>query len=87
MAFQVLLHPKAAEFLEKADPGLEERARAKLSELKGKPKSAGEPLKHSRFWSLRMGDYGAAYELDGKRVIVLFIGHRKKVYDDFSKLL
>jgi mRNA-degrading endonuclease RelE of RelBE toxin-antitoxin system len=29
------------------------------------------------------------YEIDraSKRVIVLFIGHRRDVYDDFSKLL
>jgi mRNA-degrading endonuclease RelE of RelBE toxin-antitoxin system len=41
------------------------------------------------FWSLRVGDYRAIYEIDRtkKRVIVLFIGHGKRVYDDFSKML
>lgn len=34
-----------------------------------------------------MGDYRAIYEIDRdeSRVVVLFVGHRKKVYDDFSK--
>ncbi len=46
-------------------------------------------MKHSDFWSLRIGDYSTIYEIDRakKQVIILFVGHRKKVYDDFSKLL
>jgi mRNA-degrading endonuclease RelE of RelBE toxin-antitoxin system len=35
-----------------------------------------------------VGDYRAIYEIDRdeSRVVVLFVGHRKKVYDDFSKV-
>jgi mRNA-degrading endonuclease RelE of RelBE toxin-antitoxin system len=35
-----------------------------------------------------VGDYRAIYEIDRDEsgVIVLFVGHRKKVYDDFSKI-
>ncbi len=49
---------------------------------------AGKHLKYSNFWSLRIGDYRAIYEIDRERnrVIVLFIGHRKDVYEDLSKL-
>ncbi|MEX2722747.1 MAG: type II toxin-antitoxin system RelE/ParE family toxin [Candidatus Freyarchaeota archaeon] len=38
---------------------------------------------------MRVGDYRVIYEIDeeNKQVIILFVGHRKKVYDDFSKLL
>ncbi|MFB6088786.1 MAG: type II toxin-antitoxin system RelE/ParE family toxin, partial [Candidatus Aenigmatarchaeota archaeon] len=45
--------------------------------------------KGSKFYRLRIGDYRAIYEVDKKKekVVVLFIGHRKNVYDDFSKLL
>ena len=38
---------------------------------------------------LRVGDYRAIYEIDeaSKRVIVVYVGHRKNVYDEFSRLL
>jgi mRNA interferase RelE/StbE len=87
MTFQVLLHPKAVEFLKKLDPSLKEMIKAKISSLKENPE-LGKPLKYSNFWSLRIEDYRAIYEIDkrSERVIVLFIGHREHVYDDFSKL-
>ena len=88
MAYQVLLHPKASEFLKSVDADLRERIRDRLSGLCSDPRS-GTRLKHSDFWRLRIGDYRAIYEIDhrSKRVVLLFIGHRKDVYDDFSRLL
>ena len=88
MSFKVLLHPKAARFLEKLDAFPKDRIRQSLRELEDSPEK-GEHLKHSPFWRLRIGDYRAIYEIDkeGGPVIVLFIGHRKNVYDDFSRLL
>ncbi|RZN70923.1 MAG: type II toxin-antitoxin system mRNA interferase toxin, RelE/StbE family, partial [Candidatus Methanolliviera hydrocarbonicum] len=47
----------------------------------------GECLKHSIYWRLRIGKYRAIYKIENSKIIVLFIGHRKNVYDDFSKLL
>jgi mRNA-degrading endonuclease RelE of RelBE toxin-antitoxin system len=46
-------------------------------------------LKHSEFWRLRIGDHRAIYEIDREteRVFILFLGHRREVYDDFSRLL
>ena len=45
-------------------------------------------MKYSVYLSLRIGDYRVIYEInrDKKLVVILFIGHRKKVYDDFSKM-
>lgn len=59
-----------------------------MKELEESPE-IGEQLKPSRFWKLRAGDYRVIYEIDkaSSRVIVLFIGHRKNVYDEFSRLL
>lgn len=88
MVFTVLLHPKAAKELEKIENATKARIVKRLRDLKDNPERVGKILKHSNFWSLRVGDYRAIYEIDRTRrqVIVLFIGHRKKVYDDFSKL-
>ncbi len=87
MAYVVLLHPKANS-LENLEKTVGERIRKKLHELSSKPEK-GERLKHSDFWRLRIGEYRAIYEIDYKnqKVIILFIGHRKEVYDDFSRLV
>ena len=89
MAFTILLHPKAAKELESLEDALKTRVKERLRELKDNPESIGKTLKPSDFWNLRIGDYRAVFEIDHakKHVIVLFIGHRKKIYDDFSKTL
>jgi mRNA interferase RelE/StbE len=88
MSFTVLLHPKAVKELEKIENAIKTRIVERLRDLKDNPEGAGKVLRHSNFWSLRVGDYRAIYEIDRarKQVIILFSGHRKKVYDDFSKL-
>jgi len=88
VAFTVLLHPKAARALEKIEKPTRLRIKEKLRELGSYPERIGKPLKYTSFWSLRVGDYRAIYEIntDKSQVVVLFIGHRKKVYDDFSKM-
>jgi mRNA interferase RelE/StbE len=88
VGFTVLLHPKAAKELEKIEDTIRARIVERLRDLKDNPERVGKVLRHSNFWSLRVGDYRTIYEIDRARrqVVVLFIGHRKKVYDDFSKL-
>jgi len=88
VAFTVLLHPKAVKVLEKIEESIKPRIREKLRELRDRPERIGKPLKYSDFWSLRVGDYRAIYEInrDKNQVVILFIGHRKRVYDDFSKM-
>ena len=88
MTFTVLLHPKAVKALEKIEEQIKLRITEKLRELKNRPERVGKRLKYSGFWSLRVGDYRAIYEIDRDKnqVVILFIGPRKKVYDDFSKM-
>jgi mRNA interferase RelE/StbE len=89
LAFKVFLHPKAAKALEKLDANTKARIKEALKELAGNPEKVGKQLKLSDFWSLRIGDYRAIYEIDKDKnqVVVTFIGHRKNVYDDFTKML
>ena len=87
MGYQVLLHSKAHDFLEGVDAELRSRIRDRLLTLSKDPKR-GTRLKHSEYWRLRIGDYRAIYEIDHEmgRVLILFMGHRRDVYDDFSRL-
>ncbi|MCK4223056.1 type II toxin-antitoxin system RelE/ParE family toxin [Candidatus Bathyarchaeota archaeon] len=88
MAFAVLLHPKAAKVLRKIEKPVRSRIIKKLVELGDRSERIGKPLRYTDFWSIRVGDYRVIYEInrDKNQVVILFIGHRKKVYDDFSKM-
>ena len=88
MTFAVLLHPKAAQKLNKIKEPMRSRIREELTELRSDPEGAGKKLRYTDFWSLRIGDYRAIYEIERDRgqVIVLYVGHRKNVYDDFSRI-
>jgi len=88
VVFAVLLHPKAAKALDKIEKQIRQRIEERLRELRDHPEKSGKQLKYSNFWSMRIGDFRAIYEINREKdqVIVLFIGHRKKVYDDFSKM-
>ena len=89
MTFTILLHPKAAKALKKIEEQTRSRLTKKIRDLRNSPERTGKRLKYSDFWSLRVDDYRAIYEInrDKNQVIILYIGHRKKVYDDFSKIL
>jgi mRNA-degrading endonuclease RelE of RelBE toxin-antitoxin system len=88
VTYAVLLHPKALRELEEIDEPARSRVKGHWRELGVDPTAQGKQLKHSDYWSLRVGDYRAVYEIwvERRQVVVLFIGHRKNVYDDFSRL-
>ncbi len=88
MSFTVLLHPKAARSLKKLPASIGSRNLDELRELQGRPEK-GDRLRPSQFWRVRVGDYRAIYEVDRgtNRIIVLYVGHRRSVYDEFSRLV
>ena len=88
MTYSVLLDPRAARRLKKLQRSIGDRIRAGLAELTENPEK-GEQLKSSQYWKMRVGDYRAIYEIDeaSNRVIIVYVGHRKNVYDEFSRLL
>ncbi len=86
--YNILLHSLADRFLKKLDTQISTQIKRKILELKEFPEQRGKHLRYTQFWSLRIGDYRAVYEIkeNEQKIIVLFIGHRDDVYDDFSKL-
>jgi mRNA interferase RelE/StbE len=89
VSFQVLLPPEAAKELQKIEKQIHTRIIESAKQLRENPDKLGKPLKQSDYWNLRVGDYRVIYEINQnkKQVVILFIGHRSKVYDDFSKML
>ena len=88
MPYQILLHSKADKTLKNFEEQLQKRIKQKIRILKDQPRS-GKLLKGSKFFSLRVGDYRVIYEIktDPLRIIVLYIGHRNAVYDNYLKWL
>ena len=89
MTFRVLLHPKAAKESQQIEKQTHTRIIESAKQLCENPDKLGNPLKQSDYWRLRVGDYRVIYEINQnkKQVVILFIGHRSKLYDDFSKML
>jgi mRNA-degrading endonuclease RelE of RelBE toxin-antitoxin system len=89
LTFKVLLHPNAARDLRKLNQIDKTKIKKTLETLAADPWKAGKPLHPSDFYSTRSEEYRAIYEINSQQnhVIVLFIGHRKKMYDNFAKLL
>ncbi len=87
MAFAIYFNERAVKELYKLDKSARERIKKEIGKLTEYP-GKGKRLKYCNFWSLRIGDYRAVYEIQKpeKKIIVLFIGHRKNVYDEFSRL-
>lgn len=85
---RVLLHLKVVEYLQASSEDHRSRMKQRLRELEDQPERKGIRLKHSPYYSLRVGDYRAIYMVDHveDHVVVLYIGHRKDVYDDFNKI-
>ncbi len=46
-------------------------------------------MKGSKYWSLRVGDIRAIYQVyeETGRVVVIFIEHGSDMYDDFSRAI
>ena len=88
MMNQIFLHPKADEALKKLDKKIQVTVKKKIRELADFPEK-GERLLGTLFWKTRVGNYRIIYEIDTKpdRVLILYIVHRKHVYDEFQRLL
>ncbi len=88
MAYQIFLHPKTDGALKKLDKKTQITVKKKIRELRDTPEM-GERLLGTNFWKIRTGNYRIIYEIEpqANRVLILFIGHRKHVYDEFQRLL
>lgn len=85
--YSIIIHKKAKKEYDLLDKTIQERIKEKISELNEFPEREIH-LTHSNFWKLRIGDYRVIYEINNKDklIVILYLGHRKNVYDKFSKM-
>ena len=82
--FEIIFDEKAIELLEKIDTKNRERIFKKIISTKENPHRYFEKLTKKDLYKLRVGDYRIIADINDKevRILILFIGHRKNVYDD-----
>jgi mRNA interferase RelE/StbE len=83
MRYSILIEEKAQNFIKKLNKNAWMRVRDKIRNLAENPR-LGKPLTAglTGFWSLRIGDYRAIYQIKDFEIIVFVVkvGHRKNVY-------
>lgn len=68
----------------KIDKSVRDRIREAIeNKLVDKPMVFGAPLRGTLkgYWKLRIGDWRVVYLISAKAVRVIFIGHRRDIYD------
>lgn len=81
--YKIIFEKKSEGFFRKLERKEQERIAKKINELEKNPE-LGKPLTAnlSGLWSLRIGNYGAIYQIKHEELIILVLklGHRKNIY-------
>ena len=88
MLFEPKYHPEVARDISGFPQNIRLRIRKAIEDrLMPGPIKFGEPLRRSLsgFRRLRVGDYRVIYQLQGRTVLILKIGHRSEVYKKFGR--
>jgi len=83
--FEIVYHPDvAAKDLPKISTDAKRRIRKSIEgKLRYAPEAFGMPLRRTfkGYWKLRVGDYRVIYKIEGRRIVILRIGHRREIYE------
>ena len=82
--YEVVLSPKAEKQLDELPTPLRRRITEAIEGLESKPRPHGvkKLTGAENLWRIRVGDYRIVYTIEDDRLIVLVvkIGHRRKIY-------
>ncbi len=82
MKYRLLYTQRAAKDIERLDRKVRERIGKALFRYAHDPLNHAERLTQSQVGSyrFRVGDYRIVFDIDGDRVVVLRVGHRREIY-------
>jgi mRNA interferase RelE/StbE len=84
MTFKIIWDKKAHNDIQKLDNFIARRIILKVRELGDDPFSKDiKRLKGETLFRLRVGDYRILFDIIRDTIIVLKVGHRKNIYEDF----
>jgi mRNA interferase RelE/StbE len=76
----------ASDELDKLESSIATRISKKIDGLKDNPFSSDiKRLKEFGTLRLRVGDYRVIFDVQGDKIIILKVGHRRNVYDRLTK--
>lgn len=80
--YKVLFTDKAKKDLNKLNPSLQIRIVEKLKDYSKNPYDYSRKLKDSTIgqYRFRIGDYRAAFDIEGENIVILRIRDRKEIY-------
>ena len=89
MPYEIRYHPLVpSEDLPALDASAKQRIREAINRrLSTSPQTFGKPLRRTLrgLWALRAGDYRVVYQIAGRQVRILRVGHRSEVYRFLAK--
>ncbi len=82
MIYEVVLTKRASSDLKRLDRYTQKRIVEKLQFFANNPLNYADKLKDFEIgkYRFRIGTYRAVFDLDGSKVVVLRIGHRREIY-------
>ena len=82
MKYKISFEKRALNELRKLEVFVAKRIIKKIKEPGEDPFSRDiRRLKHQTFFRLRVGDYRALFEILGREIKILKVGHRRNIYD------
>jgi mRNA interferase RelE/StbE len=82
MAFQILITRRAENDLKKLDLVVKKKIKKKIILLAKDPASVSKKLKNSPVgeYRYRIGNYRVVFDVSGRNIIILRVGHRREIY-------
>ncbi|MDO9513456.1 MAG: type II toxin-antitoxin system RelE/ParE family toxin [Elusimicrobiota bacterium] len=82
MKYTLVYTARAVRDIETLDTLVKKRIAEKIIQLKKSPLKKAKKLIHSKIGSYRyrIGDYRIVFDLDGKDIVILRVGHRREIY-------
>ncbi|MBI4212470.1 MAG: type II toxin-antitoxin system RelE/ParE family toxin [Deltaproteobacteria bacterium] len=82
MKFELVYTKRAVDDINELDPIAKKRLGKKLLLLAENPLKYSKKLKNTDLGSYRyrIGDYRVVFDVDGRKIVVLRVGHRREIY-------
>ena len=82
MSFELVYTRRAARDIRKLDEQTRKRIGRALLRFRESPLDPAEKLTDARIGSyrLRVGDYRVVFDIEGKDIVILRVGHRREIY-------
>ena len=82
MAYGLLYTKSAFKDIQKLDPVVKKKIKIKIEAYSKKPLFYGKKLASPAIgtYRWRIGNYRVVFDIDGKNIVILRIGHRREIY-------